>query len=190
MKGHRWVAWDVDFLVKPFGRKLLERLGPAGVVVFLGLVSACKVGRPPGEIRFTSQPDFLRILGLEGLELVDAQGQPWTLETFWRLTAAHKVTRHRRSTGCKQVALTHWEDWQQESMRAADAQRKAIKRSDKPRTGSGQAPDPTATSTTTRSRTSSFSKNGLRAEEEELVDLKAAVAVLKEQMGWGERAQG
>jgi hypothetical protein len=192
MKGHRWVAWDVDFFIKPFGHSLLEKFGPTGVVVFIGLVSACKVGRPPGQIRYAGDDALLRILGLDDLELVDSGGRLWTLDSFWRFTARHKVTTRTRSGRLTHIELSHWADWQYESDTVAGTERKRRSRArqseasrDKGVTSKGDETDPSPTATPTNF----FSQNGTRTEEE-LVDLKAAVAVLKEQMGWGDHAQG
>jgi hypothetical protein len=112
MSVHRWIAWDVDFLHKPFGMALMERFGPAGVVVFQAFICACKTNRPEGQVAFASDQDTLRVLGLETLRLVDNDGYGWELKDLWTFTGRMKQTRRTSRGRVQNVISTRWNVWQ------------------------------------------------------------------------------
>jgi hypothetical protein len=170
----RWVAIDAFFFAKPFGQALLERFGPAGLVVFLSFICKCKDGNPPGTITYSGgEPGGLAHLGLVGLQLVDNRGEKWTLDDLWRFTGERHTTKRRRRGDVLTVIARHWDEWQRERERYLSRERKRRWREKNERDISVTAPFPprdasvpvtpstsTSTATATSPPTPSRTENG------------------------------
>lgn len=128
MKGHRWLAFDVDFLDNPFTIRLGNRFGTAGVVVWVAFLCACKRSPTPGVVRYTSDAHLRRELGILTVPLVDAAGKEWSLDDLWTWTGQQKQTSRRRHGGRTHLSSTRWERWQQDAQTHANTQRMADKR--------------------------------------------------------------
>jgi hypothetical protein len=140
--GRRWLAFDADFFFNPFITRLTERFGPAGPVVFIAFLCACKRSANQGTFSYTTEPEALILLGLGHIELVDPQGEKFTLEDVWKYAGTQKQTKRTRFGGRYNVKSTHWGAWQKNLRREENTQAKATNRSghdaDRPRTGRGQ----------------------------------------------------
>lgn len=119
----RWVAHDVHFFENPLGLAIRERFGPVGMVIWFGFIAACKKNHIQGRVAFGSDYEALAIFGLPGMELVDEDGQPFTLKEFFRLTGDHKVTRRTSRGRVTHVVCRRWTEWQDpRNTRTTDSQ--------------------------------------------------------------------
>lgn len=119
---------------KRFTHDLHDRFGPAGIVVWVAFLCACKRNDPPGRVRMSSELDGLTKLHLYGWELVDNKGEAWSLTDFFDFTGRKKQTRRvavqlsntRRIADQRllDVCATHWERWQDDSRIDAERLRK------------------------------------------------------------------
>jgi hypothetical protein len=123
----QWIALDVYFFAKPFPLRLQERFGPAGLVVFIAFLCACKKNQPQGQITFSSEHEALHQMRLEGWQLVDGSGDKWTLEEFFAFTGKHKQTRKNAKGHVITLISTHFWRWQRQAQRdmAAERQRRS-----------------------------------------------------------------
>lgn len=108
----RWIAFDVYFFDDDLGVAIRDRFGPVGLVLFTAFLCACKRNSVQGQFRYTSDAEALTVLGLPGMELVDEQGEPFTLDEFWTLLGQRKQTRRTRRGRITDVVSTRWERWQ------------------------------------------------------------------------------
>lgn len=164
--GRRWLALDADLFGKRFTDDLYREFGWAGIATWIAFLCACKQGRDQGRVRVMNDVQALHVLGLAGWDLVNNDGQPWTLTDFWTFTGRKKQTRRipvgrsgtrrpapgqrsdadRTASGqCFDVVPTHWQRWQDSGRRATEAEQKrtsrAKKRPDNVRTMSGHESD-------------------------------------------------
>ena len=112
MASDQWLKLDAYFLAKPFTIRVLERFGPAGVVTWVAYLAACKRNPTQGRFTFTSDADAVCQLLLQDLPLVDAKGQPWTIDEFFAFTGRMKQTKKTRHGHVRNVISTHWKQWQ------------------------------------------------------------------------------
>jgi hypothetical protein len=126
--GRQWLAFDADFFFNPFTIRLRNQFGPAGIVAWVAFLCACKRSRTPGTIRYSTDAHLRDQLRLHDLELVDQDGKEWTLDDLWTFTGRQKQTRRTSHGGWMYVKSTHWERWQKDAQRDANAQRMAGKR--------------------------------------------------------------
>ena len=89
----QWFAMDIQFLHGKFGADMLDKFGPTGTTLFVGFLGKCKQGNPEGQITYTSEGDALVQMGVATLDLVNSQGEPWTLDEFWTWCGQRKQTR-------------------------------------------------------------------------------------------------
>lgn len=108
----RWIAFDVYFFDDDLGIAIREHFGPVGLTLFTAFLCACKRNSVQGQFRYTSDAEALTVLGLPGMELVNEQGEAFTLEDFWTLLGQRKQTRRRRRGRITDVVSTRWERWQ------------------------------------------------------------------------------
>lgn len=111
----RWFAMDVHFFDGNLCHAILDRYGPAGVVVFTAFLAACKRNSTPGRIAYGTPADALSIMGIPNLALIDANGNPWSLEDLWKTCAHHKVTTRQKRNRLTYVICSKWADWQQDA---------------------------------------------------------------------------
>lgn len=126
----RWVAHDVYFLDDPLGTDIFDRFGAAGVALWHGFIAACKKNHVEGQVSFSTEPEALAVFGLPGMPLVDPDGEPFSLEAFFKLLGDHKVTRRSRRGRRVQVVCTRWTRWQQAARRHRKAERQSGDRDD------------------------------------------------------------
>lgn len=116
-----WLAMDVMYYGADLGRGLRERFGVVGLTVFDAFLRACKRSLNEGEVSYISDADFLSIIGLEGLDLRDEKGVPWSLDDFWTYLGRMKNVRRTHSGRITHVRSTRWERWQNSRSRATNA---------------------------------------------------------------------
>lgn len=125
----RWIAFDAHFLDGPLGMAIIDRFGPVGVTLFLGFLCACKKNHIQGQITYGSEAEALAIMGLAGVELLDAKGESFDLDSFWTLLGRRKqITRTSRGRRLNTVRSSKWTKWQQGYAHQKEAERKATSR--------------------------------------------------------------
>lgn len=107
-----WLAMDVQYYDAPLAVGIRDRFGIVGVVVFDAFLRACKRSSIEGQISYSSVPDFLNVVGLPALELVDEQGTAWELDALWTYLGRMKNTSKTRSGRITYVKSTRWGRWQ------------------------------------------------------------------------------
>lgn len=127
----RWISFDASFFDGTVGEMILERFGPAGVTLFVAFLCACKRNAVQGQIEYGSVPDAMSLMGIPGLELVNAKGDAWDLQSFWRALAAHKQCSTSRRGRLIQVKSSKWAKWQEGFASQKEAQRKSRSRAPK-----------------------------------------------------------
>lgn len=127
----RWIAFDASFFDGNVGEMILDRFGPAGITLFVAFLCACKRNAVQGQIEYGSVPDAMSLMGVPGLELVDAKGTEWDLQSFWRALAAHKQCSTRARGRLIQVKSSKWAKWQEGFASQKEAARKARSRTTK-----------------------------------------------------------
>jgi hypothetical protein len=133
--GRQWIHFDAQFPLE-FGYQLLERFGPAGQLLFVQFLCACKRSFPQGEIHYRTEEEARITLGAL-YEFKDADGHPWTFEEFWKWCSYRGMMRLSRRGGRRGVAASHWDDWEMSAGWAADAARKRRSRAKKRPTNVG-----------------------------------------------------
>ena len=121
-QGKLWIHFDAQFPLG-FGRDLQERFGPAGELLFIQFLCACKRSFPQGQIRYRTDSEALVLLGAT-YALVDGTGQQWALDDFWKWCGYRRVTSSARRNGYRIVTASRWDRWEI----APDEQRKANNR--------------------------------------------------------------
>jgi hypothetical protein len=129
--GRRWLALDADMFGKPFTLDLQHRFGWAGIGTWIAFLCACKRSRTPGTVRYLNEADARAQLGILGIDLVDNQGENWSLEDFWLYTGRKKQTRRTRRGREMNITATHWGRWQQDAGKSREAERKRTSRTQK-----------------------------------------------------------
>lgn len=141
MAKHQWFACDSHVFDSDFGVDVRERFGPVGLCLWVGFLAACKRNIVPGQIRFSSDAECLTLLGLPGLELVDEELDPFTLDDFWTFLGRMKKARTTRKKRLTNVSCTRWGEWQKDARTQREAERKARSRAESERTDDGHDAD-------------------------------------------------
>lgn len=126
-EGKQWIHFDAQFPLG-FGHTLAERFGPAGQLLFVQFLCACKRSFPQGQIRYRTEDEARLILGA-GFRFVDDDGAKWTLDEYWRWCGRHAKTRTTTRQGRTTVTATRWEAWE-DAKRSKDAERKRRSRAE------------------------------------------------------------
>ena len=108
--GKQWIHFDAQFPIK-FGHDILERFGPAGQLLFIQFLCACKRSFPQGQISYRTE-DELRVLLGAHFDFVDRLGDKWGLNDFWKWCGMKRVTRSKTRGGRRYVFAAHWEAWE------------------------------------------------------------------------------
>ncbi len=112
-RGHQWIHFDAQFPLK-LGHDLQERFGPAGELLFILFLCACKRSYPQGQIHYRTEEE-LRVLLAADFDFVDNAGDKWTLEDFWRWCGRRKVTSTRARGAVSTriyITATRWNTWE------------------------------------------------------------------------------
>lgn len=189
-----WFAMDSEFYTLGLGQDILDEFGTVGQSVFVAFLAYCKTTTPEGQMKYSSDAQFLEKVGLDGVPLVDLEGNEWEMETFWTWLGHRKqVSRRRHRSGTK-VTSTNWGKWQKSYRRANEAEQKRRSRGentpDNSATEPGQSavdaptiPGPTSTSTSTNTSSSSIDSSedppGSPVEDEELIERVISAAARK-----------
>lgn len=121
-RGHQWIHFDAQFPLK-FGHDLLIRFGPAGQLLFVQFLCACKRSYPQGQIHYRTE-DELRVLLGAHYSFVDDIGDKWTLREFWTWCGRRRVTRTKTRDGRTYVTAARWNTWE-DAHNVAERQRKS-----------------------------------------------------------------
>jgi len=128
----RWIPLSVEFPFDKTGTRLQEEFGPAGVAVWVALLTACKRAHVQGQFSYTTEAEAWSNLGITGAE--------FTFDQFLKVTGQLKKTRKRRRGRITDVQITAWEDWNNtknsEVTRAQNARSRRDNTSDLPMTES------------------------------------------------------
>lgn len=109
-RGKQWIHFDAQFPLK-FGHDLCVRFGPAGQLLFVHFLCACKRSYPQGRIHYRTEDEFRVLLGAH-YSFVDEAGDKWTLGDYWRWCGRRKVTSTRTRGGRTYVTATRWDAWE------------------------------------------------------------------------------
>lgn len=129
-RGHQWIHFDAEFPLK-FGHDLQLRFGPAGELLFVLFLCACKRSYPQGRIHYRTEEELRVLLGAHFF-FTDEAGDKWTLEEFWRWCGRRKVTSTRARGGRTYVTATRWDAWE-DDYNASERRNKASERKRKSR---------------------------------------------------------
>lgn len=129
-QGKQWIHMDAQFPLK-LGHDMLERFGPAGQLLFIQFLCACKRSFPQGQIHYRTEEE-LRVLLFAHFDFVDRAGDKWTVEEFWRWCGRRKVTSTRTRGGRLYVTATRWDAWE-DDFNASERRNKASERQRKRR---------------------------------------------------------
>lgn len=108
--GKQWIHFDAQFPLK-FGHQLLEQFGPAGQLLFIQFLCACKRSFPQGQINYRTVEEARILLGAH-YPFIHSNGQEWTLPEFWKWCGMRRVTRSKTRGGRQYVYATRWEAWE------------------------------------------------------------------------------
>lgn len=137
----QWFAASVHIFDGDLGCDLRDEFGTAGLCMWVGFLAACKRSISPGKISYASDGECLSLMGLPGLELVNEEGEPFTLEDFWTFLGHRKQTSRTARRRLVYVTATRWEQWQNSGKQQAEAERKSRSRATSERTEPGHEPD-------------------------------------------------
>jgi hypothetical protein len=113
----RWIPLSTEFPHDKTGTRLQEEFGPAGIAVWVALLTAAKRAHVQGQFSYVSEAEAWEKLGVHGAS--------FSLDEFFRVTGQMKKTRKRRRGHITDVQITGWGEW-----------------NDTPRTGSGRQQNP------------------------------------------------
>lgn len=99
----RWIPLSTDFPHDKTGTRLQEEFGPAGIGIWVALLTAAKRAHVQGQFSYRSEEGAWTELGI-----IDP---PCTLEEFLAVTGRMKKTRKRRRGRITDVQITVWEQW-------------------------------------------------------------------------------
>jgi hypothetical protein len=119
-EGRQWIHFDAQFPLR-FGHDLTVRFGPAGQLLFIQFLCACKRSFPQGQISYRTEDEARVVLGAH-YRLSDADDKPWTLDEFWKWCGRRKKTRTRARGGRTYVIATRWDVWE-DARNAKNAER-------------------------------------------------------------------
>ena len=137
----QWFAVDVHVFDSDLGVDIRERFGVVGLAMWVGFLAACKRNIVPGKIRYSSEAEALSMLGLPGVDLVDEEYAPFTLDEFWTFLGQRKQTKVTRSKRLTNVSATRWEQWQNDARTERERERKRRSRAEDARTENGRSAD-------------------------------------------------
>jgi hypothetical protein len=109
-EGRQWIHFDAQFPLG-FGHDLCERFGPAGQLLFVQFLCACKLSFPQGQIRYRTEDEARLILGAV-YRFEDDDGTKWTLPEYWKWCGLRNKTRTTTRNGRTTVTATRWEAWE------------------------------------------------------------------------------
>lgn len=138
---HQWFAVDVHVFDSDLGVDIRERFGVVGLAMWVGFLAACKRNIAQGQIRYATDAEALALLGLAGIELVDEDGEPFTLDDFWTFLGQHKQTSRTTRKRLTDVRATRWEQWQNSARTQRERERKRRSRAQSGRTETGHPAD-------------------------------------------------
>lgn len=144
----QWFALSSSIFDSDLGVDVREQFGTVGLCMWVGFLAACKRNTVPGKIRYSSEAECLSLMGLPGVELVNEDLDPFTLDEFWTFLGHRKQTKVTRRKRLTDVTATRWEEWQKDARRQRDAERKARSRDESGRTEPGDEPDEIGADTT------------------------------------------
>lgn len=108
--GKQWIHFDAQFPLS-FGHDLLKRFGPAGELLFIQFLCACKRSFPQGEIRYRTDEEARVLLGAH-YPFIHSDGQEWTLDEFWKWCGRRHTTATRRHHERITITARRWDDWE------------------------------------------------------------------------------
>lgn len=108
--GKQWIHMDAQYPLK-FGHDLCQRFGPAGELLFILFLCACKRSYPQGQIHYRDEEE-LRVLLFAHFPFEDEAGDKWCVEDFWRYCGRRKVTSTKTRGGRLYVTATRWDAWE------------------------------------------------------------------------------
>lgn len=126
-RGHQWIHFDAQFPLK-LGHDLLERFGPAGQLLFIQFLCACKRAYPQGQIHYRTEEELRLLLGAH-FDFVDNSGDKWSLEEFWKWCGMRKVTRQKTLNRRRYITATRWDAWE-DDYNAKERERKRRSRAE------------------------------------------------------------
>jgi hypothetical protein len=99
----RWIPLSVEFPFDKTGTRLQEEFGPAGLAVWVALLTAAKRAHVQGQFSYTTETEAWFNLGI-----IDP---PFPLSDFLKVTGQLKKTRKRRRGRITDIQITAWEEW-------------------------------------------------------------------------------
>lgn len=99
----RWIPLSVEFPFDKTGTHLQEEFGPAGLAVWVAMLTAAKRAPIQGTFSYTTESEAWEKLGI--LE------PPFGFDEFVKFTGRIKKTRKRRRGRITDVQITAWEQW-------------------------------------------------------------------------------
>ena len=99
----RWIPLSVEFPFDKTGTHLQDEYGPAGLGMWVALLTAAKRAPIQGQFSYTTEAEAWQQLGI-----VDP---PCTFDEFVSFTGRIKKTRKRRRGRITDVQITGWEQW-------------------------------------------------------------------------------
>lgn len=113
----RWIPLSVEFPFDKTGTRLQEEFGPAGIGVWVALLTAAKRAHVQGQFSFTTEAEAWANLGI-----VDP---PFSFDEFVKVTGQLKKTRKRRRGRITDIQITAWEEWNHTEKSEVTRQRNA-----------------------------------------------------------------
>jgi hypothetical protein len=99
----RWIPLSVEFPHDKTGTRLQEEFGPAGIAVWVALLTAAKRAQVQGQFSYVSEGEAWEKLGIHT--------PPFPLDDFLRLTGQLHKTRKRRRGRITDVQIRAWDEW-------------------------------------------------------------------------------
>jgi hypothetical protein len=99
----RWIPLSVEFPFDKTGTRLQEEFGPAGLGVWVAMLTAAKRAHIQGTFSYTTEEEAWATLGIHS--------PPFPLADFIAVTGRIKKTRKRRRGRITDVQITAWEEW-------------------------------------------------------------------------------
>jgi hypothetical protein len=99
----RWIPLSVEFPHDKTGTRLQEEFGPAGLAVWVAMLTAAKRAPIQGTFTYHSEEGAWLELGI--------LNPPFPLVDFLKVTGQLKKTRKRRRGRITDVQITAWEQW-------------------------------------------------------------------------------
>lgn len=106
----QWIHFDAQFPLS-LGHDLLEQFGPAGQLLFVQFLCACKRSFPQGEIRYRTDEEARMLLGAH-YPLIHNDGQKWTFDEFWTWCGRRHLTASRRNHDRRTITARRWDEWE------------------------------------------------------------------------------